>query len=144
MHIFNRGTLNAMYFKAATNCTASGNVIRAITGSGLRVGYNSVTGHKCQNITFTYNKIFATGAARAIYWGGASEDNGGGVCDYNTYSPKGTVKLGTIYGSADALATLAALRAAWAGYGDGSNDLHSRIYTNEANQVLLLTKGFKA
>ena len=120
------GSNNAFYCKGAKNVTASGNTIRNTAGVGFRVGVDSGTGNKCQNINFQRNKIFGTGTNGLLAWADDTGDSGGGVCNYNTYGPKGTNKFGGVRSDPEVL-TLTELKAAWSAYGDGSNDSHSRL-----------------
>ncbi len=121
------GSDSSLYFKASTNCTASYNTVHGWQGILGRVAYNSTTGNKCQNITFTYNRLFSSGVAPLLYWGGDTEDLGGGVCDFNLYLPGGSPLFGYVRSDPHVL-TLDELKAAWAGYGDGSNDSHSQFF----------------
>jgi hypothetical protein len=129
------GSANGLYLKGATNVTASGNIIKGSTGSLVKVG-NSSDLTKCGNINFQNNIIKGTGTSRLFDWGDTVDDSGGSVCDHNHYSPRGTNKFGTVWGSADGLATLAALIAAWATYGDGSNDSHSLMWSPGKNFLI--------
>jgi hypothetical protein len=125
------GTSNTLYFKGATNCVATYNTIFSNHGTLLRVwSDDSGNGDKCQNIDVRYNRLFGVGAAQLLAWGDDTQDAGGGVCNYNIYSPRGSGKLGNVR-AASAIPSLAALRAAWSGYEDGSNDDHSRILQDE-------------
>lgn len=117
----------ALLFKGATNSQATLNRISggySLAGALVGLEANGVT--KCQNITVTRNKIKGSGSARLLLWGNDTHDAGGGVCDFNQYKPGGSNKFGNVR-SATNIATLTDLRAAWAGYGDGSNDSHSRV-----------------
>ena len=53
----------------------------------------------------------------------SGDDSGGSICDRNTYDTR--TKFGTVYGTAN-VATLAAVRAAWATYNVTTNDAKSR------------------
>lgn len=117
----------ALLFKGATNSQATLNKIRgSYSLSGAVVGLEVNGATKCQNITLTRNKIKGSGSARLLLWGNDTHDAGGGVCDYNQYKAGGTNRFGNVRDTSN-IATLAALRAAWSGYGDGSNDSHSKL-----------------
>ncbi len=123
------GTLGALYFKAAVSANAHHNLLRTgLAGVGFRMAAGD-SGNKCQNWTLANNTILATpgGSAQAYVIGGNTDDLGGGVVDYNVYAVNGV--YGNVRGTTP-IATLAALRAAWAGYGTGLNDLHSVDYMN--------------
>ena len=125
----------SLYFKAATAATATGN--RITNSSNIRCVKMGIgdSGHKCGTITLTGNTIIAKGAAGIFTWEGDASDTGGCVVDYNAYGIQGVDKFGEVRADL-AVLTFAELRAAWAGYGDGSNDLHSRLY-NASNIFLL-------
>jgi hypothetical protein len=125
-----RASNNALYCKGATNVTLEYNSIFNNHGTLFRVWADDTgNGDKCQNITFRYNRLFGFGTSHLISWGDDTHDAGGGVCNYNVYSPHGSSGIGDIRGSN--VASLAAMRAAWAGYGDSSNDGRSRILQDE-------------
>lgn len=116
------GFNGSLYFKAAVNATARYNrIVNSAGGWCIRLSPGG-TGNKCQNVTVTDNLIRAGGAAVLFGWGGDSADLGGGVCDRNRY----TGAWGTVRGTT--VTSLAGLRAAWAGYGDSSNDGNSGIW----------------
>ena len=127
------GSINALYFKAATNAIAAHNTIFNNQGVVMKVGCDSTNSAKCQNIDFRYNRLFGVGSAMLLDWGDDVDDLGGGICDYNIYSPHGSGKLGVVRADPH-VASLAELRAAWAGYGAGSNDSHSRLLQDELPQ----------
>ena len=120
-------TQNGIYCKAATNPVIQYNQIIVPAGNCTKVGQNSSTTNKSSGVTFRYNTckvICSTG--HLIWWGGAADDSGGGVCDYNKYrSGSAMAAWGAVRADAD-VNNLAELRAAWVGYGDGSNDSHSK------------------
>ena len=97
------------------------------------------TGNKCQNWTLAYNKLYATGAGQIFAIGAATADLGGGICDYNKYSPKGAALFGAVRADSSVL-DLTELRAAWSGYGDGSNDSHSKLIRSRRDQSFLLAR----
>jgi hypothetical protein len=116
------GSQNVLYFKAAHDCSAHDNVAIANRSgaSALTAGSNVTSGNKVFNLTVTHNRIFAYGGAVVQSWAGSGEDNGGNVCDYNEYHGAfATTKGVTTH-------NLGQARAAWASYGDGTNDSHSR------------------
>lgn len=126
----------SLLFKGATNSQAINNDISgtySLSGAVVGLEVNSTT--KCENITLTYNKIRGSGSTRLLLWGNDTHDAGGGVCDYNRYQPNGTNKFGNVRDTLG-ITTLAGLRAAWAGYGDGSNDSHSTLWGDD--DLLLL------
>jgi hypothetical protein len=133
------GTAGGLYFKAATNAAATNNTIRSTQSPCVQLQRGD-TLNKCQNVTLTNNRIFATGTGKCLNWGDNVHDLGGGVCDYNVYDPRSTGKLGAVRADAD-VQTLAELQAAWAGYGDGSNDTHSRLFAPDSAAVLLRVLG---
>lgn len=119
------GSGATIYCKGAQNPTITGNMIINTAGALLSVGIGD-SGQKSQNVTFTGNTVIGLGSASVFSWSDSAGDAGGGVCDYNTYRHFGSGFLGSVYG-ASSIKTLAGLRTAWADYGDGSNDSHSRI-----------------
>lgn len=121
------GSTSALYFKAATNSVVTLNTILNTAGVCVQVLENAVSGNRCQNITLTNNKIYATGSAGIFNWGGDTADVGGGVCDYNTYKARGSAKFKAVRAD-DTIETLAELRAAWADYDVTTNDSHSKLY----------------
>lgn len=122
------GSTSALRFKAAVGVTATGNTVSNSAANCVSATAGD-TGNKCGTITFTQNKVLGTGTAALFAWGGDVADSGGCVVDYNRYRPYGTAKFGAVRGDAD-VQTLAELRAAWAGYGDGSNDSHSSLWVS--------------
>lgn len=118
------GSQAALYYKAATSPNAHDNVLTATAGYAVKVAAGD-TGNKSSGVDFQHNIIEVTGTAGALNWAGSAGDNGGGVCDYNTYIIHAGASLGTVRGTV--VTDLASLQAAWAGYGDGSNDSHSTV-----------------
>jgi hypothetical protein len=118
------GTATGLYFKAATGAIATGNTIQSAAGHCVQCGVGD-GGAKSGNVTLTGNTIVGTGTADIFYWSGDTGDSGGCVVDYNTYILRNGATLGNVRGTA--VTTLAELQAAWAGYGDGSNDSHSTV-----------------
>lgn len=133
----NGGTSASLYFKAATGATATGNrIFNAAGGYGIKAGVGG-TGHQCQNLTVTGNLVQIRGAGGALAWEGDSGDAGGCVVNSNTYQPNGTASLGQVRADTSVL-SMPELRAAWAGYGDGSNDGLSVISSGTAAAILRL------
>jgi hypothetical protein len=137
-NVIDRGSDSALYFKAADSPVASLNIISNTQGNCVKVGYDSTNNDKCSVVNFQNNKVIGTGTSRLFDWGDATDDSGGSVCDHNHYLPTGTNKLGSVWGSADGLATMLALRAAWATYGDGSNDGYSNLIKSKPSIIQLL------
>jgi uncharacterized protein YjbI with pentapeptide repeats len=117
------GTATALYFKAAVGSIATGNTIQSAAGHCVQCGVGDA-GAKSGNVTLTGNTIVGTGTSDIYYWSGDTGDSGGCVVDNNEYTPGGSAKFGSVRADTD-VQTLAELQAAWAGYGDGSNDSHS-------------------
>lgn len=120
------GTSAALYFKAANGCTATRNIINNSNGDGVYVLKNASNNHTCGTLTLTYNTITTAGAKKTFNWGDATNDTGGCVCDYNTYHPNGTAKLGIVRGDAD-VQNLTELQAAWVDYDVTTNDANSTV-----------------
>lgn len=120
------GGLSGIYFKAAVDCQAFDNVVhnRYATSSALRVEYNNANARPNQRLTVRRNYL-AAAVGSAVFWGNATHDSGGSVCDENVYVPRGAATLGTIRGTA--VTKLSELRTAWGGYDRPSNDRNSRI-----------------
>lgn len=115
----------AVYCKAAVSANVHHNILIAPGGGACaQVLYNSVSGNKSSACVITDNRLIAYGSGICMNWGDSTQDAGGGTCDRNIYDVRGTGSLGTFAGTA--ATTLTAVRAAWAAYGDGSNDSHSR------------------
>lgn len=123
---FSGGSVTSVYCKAALVILVNNNQISSAQNLLLQVGNNAVTGNKCQNITFTNNVLNGTGSSSVFNWSGDTGDLGGGVCDYNTYTAGGTGKFGAVRADLSVI-DLVELRAAWVGYGDGTNDSHSTV-----------------
>ena len=120
------GPIASVYYKGSTapnvhNCTIN------VGGSGIafQLLKNLGSGHKVSNYGFTSNVVHSLGSSTIFGIGTvAADDAGGGVCDYNQYDVHGSGKYGLIH-TTSGIQNLSALQAAWAGYGDGSNDSHS-------------------
>jgi len=111
----------ALYFKAATGANAHHNKLIAGANFAARV-LRGDTANKCGTITLVDNQIIVRRGV-LFDWGGSGDDSGGSICDRNTYDTR--TKFGTVYGTAN-VATLAAVRAAWATYNVTTNDAKSR------------------
>jgi hypothetical protein len=116
----------ALYFKGGIGSYAHNNILRAADGACFQMlKAASGTMVKPKNCTSNYNQMIATGAAKCLYIGTDALDlDTGNVNDYNTYTAGGAAKYGIVRADLDCQ-TLAEVQAAWAGYGDGSNDSHS-------------------
>jgi parallel beta-helix repeat protein len=122
------GTVSAWYFKACTGNTCTDNLIVQVNAA-CAVSIQNDSTRKAGNNTFTGNKIFLYGAATLYYVLGDAGDSGGNVLNNNEIHLCGTGKFGEVRGTV-AIATLAGLLAAWASYGNGSNDSTSFIANN--------------
>ncbi len=120
------GTLAAVYFKGALASEVQNCLIVSTNPTYAAVlATIGEASQKCADIVLSNNKIACYGSGALLSWPDSSGDAGGGVCDYNLYRPAGVGKFGTVRGVAN-IRSLLDLRAAWAGYGDDSNDSHSR------------------
>lgn len=120
------GSVSAIYYKAATDATVDSCAISASTGVVILLGPGD-SAAKCQNCTLTNSRVSTSGSASIFNWDDSDGDSGGGVCDYNVYSPKGSGLFGSVYGTSG-LKSMSSLRNAWLVYDVPSNDSHSRIY----------------
>lgn len=114
----------AIYCKAAVSANIHNNILSASRGYCFQL-LKGDTNNKCQNVTSQFNHMFATGTAKLINWGDSTHDAGGGIEDYNIYSP-GPGKFGIMRADVDVL-TLTELQDAWSGYDVSGNDAHSRL-----------------
>ena len=131
---FVNATSLGVYFKGSTGNTVTRNKItKSTTGAAAVYAAPGDTGHKCQNNIFTYNTVICTGTAALFSWPVAADD-GGLVCDYNKYRA-GT--WGAVLGTT--VTDMPSLRAAWAGYGDGSNDSHSTMLKRRRKGLFFLS-----
>jgi hypothetical protein len=128
------GTSAALYFKAAASPNAHDNRIIASQGSGFQL-LKGDTGNKNSNWQFLRNKVIVSGTGSHLQIGGDVDDAGGGVSDYNKYSPSSN--FGVVRASSG-IATLAGIKAAWVGYGDGTNESHSRLAGDDGGELLFL------
>lgn len=127
-------TINALYFKAATNATAYSNLIVNRAGTVVKIGYDSADSAKCENVNFQHNFLFAGGAAVILDWGDDTDDAGGGICNYNYYQLLGQGVTASIR-SDIGLTDMAGIRAAWDGYdvsGNDGNSMYGYVYPRRA------------
>lgn len=126
----NAGAGAAIYFKAATNCVATGNRLHADQGTAYAIQYNrgdSAAFNKCQNCTATGNTIYVSESAKVYNVcpnGIASDDTGTTtvINSNNVYlSSTATGEYGTVGASVN-ITTKANLLTAWGSYGGGTND----------------------
>ena len=128
--LFHHNTLNiggsgypALLMKGAIGAIVQYNTLISQDGYGF-INYDGDVTYQSQNCQITYNTISQVdGSDGVIYWV-ADGDAGGNVIDYNQYSLPGTT-WGNILGTT--VTNLASARAAWSGYGDGTNDSHSTV-----------------
>ncbi len=113
------GTASALYFKATVGSIARYNMIYAAAGAAFQM-LKGDTGNKNQNWTFQYNRVYALGAGSCYKIGSAADDLGGGVVNNNVLRVSSGV-IGNVRGTNN-ITSLSALRAAWSGYGAGTND----------------------
>lgn len=133
------GSLGTLYFKAATNATATGNTITNTAGYCVQLLKDDLD-NKCQNVVVTNNRIMGTGTNGLLRLMTDADDLGGSVFDYNKYKPRGSAKFGAVRADTDGMVTLAELRAAWTGYGDGSNDSHSSLIVDDDAAVWFMLR----
>lgn len=121
------GSSSATYFKASSGGTFRNNtiIVDQAAASGCRLGAGD-TGNKNQNVVFTDNIVRLTTTSKIFNWGDSTADLGGGVVNRNTYTLGGSGTIGTLRGAVVSPNTLAALQAAWSGYGV-ANDLASVV-----------------
>ncbi len=128
------GSGAALYFKAALAPNAHHNTLLAGSGVCFML-LKGDTGAKNQDWTLSDNRLDALTSGALFNVGGALHDAGGGVCNSNFYlAPAG--RWGTLRGAP--LYHLLGLRAAWAGYGDGSNDRRSMAWRPAAAELAVL------
>jgi hypothetical protein len=128
LNVIRNGTRGSLYFKGSTNGTATYNTISNSVGAPCFQALQGDTSHQFGNLTITHNLMDAEGTSQIYNIGPLVQDAGGVVSDYNIYYPAGSGLYGAVHADMS-VANFAELRAAWAGYGDGSNDLHSYEYT---------------
>lgn len=128
------GSVSGIYCKAAIDPIVKHNHITNYRGSLFKVGKGTVD--KCSGVIFEHNMLIATGSAGCLEWTDDTGDAGGGVCDYNKYGPRGSGLLGSVRADAS-VANLAELHAAWADYGDSSNDSHSALIQGKSSLLFL-------
>jgi hypothetical protein len=113
-----------IYCKGAAYPNIHNNTLQGAGGVGsLQV--DAQIAIKSDHVTYQYNTVKPTGTGYLFKWVTAG-DNGGGVCDYNTYTPtvSGTKRYGIVLGDAD-VQSLTELRAAWSTYDVTTNDTNS-------------------
>lgn len=119
------GSIATVFFKGSLTGELSDSRISNSAGVLILVGVGDA-GQKCQDLQIDHNTLLGSGTAALFEWSGSSGDAGGGVCDYNEYTPRGSGGFGSVYGTAG-ITTLAALRAAWNSYDKPANDDNSRL-----------------
>jgi hypothetical protein len=119
------GSLGALYCKAAAHANIHHNRIvgNQASSNGVFRVLGGDTGNKSDHVSFVDNQLTAP-AGYAVEWGDATQDNGGGICDRNTYRLQGG-KLAKIRGKL--VSTLAEMQAAWSGYDVSGNDKSSVV-----------------
>lgn len=131
------GTSASLYFKAGTGATATRNYIHnSVGGVCIQAGAGS-TGNTFGSLTITDNRALSIGAGSVYNWNGASDAGTSCVVDRNRYRPLGSGRFGAVRGDA-AVLSMRELRAAWADYGAGTNDSHSRMVSDAAAGMLAL------
>lgn len=129
----------ALYFKAAVSPNAHNNRLFASgTGTYCFQLAKGDTGTKCSDWLFDHNILCATGLAKTLNIGTDTDDAGGGVCNYNKIRHS-TGAIGLVRADTD-VKNLVELRAAWAAYGDGSNDNRSSMLKNSGNSLLIMQR----
>jgi hypothetical protein len=124
------GSNAALYFKGAASCTAQWNFIHNQAGGcALRLAKNDSSSTKSSAITVCANRICAGTTGSMFDIRDASEVGAGCVIDRNRYGCRGS--WGSVYGTS--VSSLAGARAAWSGYGDGSNEQMSRNIQKRIN-----------
>lgn len=123
------GPLPAILFKGCQHANVSNCQVKVFAGSAI-ANYDGVSSSGHGN-SFTNNTVFVMPGSNGRVigtWDLRGEDGTiPTVIDYNVYKPLPPQMYGVVLGSS-LLQTIPALRAAWATYGDGSNDSHSRQY----------------
>lgn len=119
------GSSAALYFKAAAGANAHNNTLTVTTGYGFQLLRNEIGGNRCSNWQFQNNTINANTSGKALNIGTATDDAGGGVCDYNAYQSNSG--LGKVRADTN-VANLTELQAAWADYDVPTNDSHSTVF----------------
>ncbi len=111
--------------KGSTNLTVRSNRVYC-DASYVFANYDGVT-LTTAGAQIDHNYFFVAPGGRAGYWE-AVNNGAGNVIDYNRYKTVGSVyPWGRILGNN--CTTLALLKSAWAGYGDGTNESHSAATT---------------
>lgn len=121
------GSVTTLYFKAAVNANVHNNrlsnSIATKPAVQMVIGATNNTSSGC---TLTHNTITLAGTAVAFAWN-TNGDGNNNICDYNRYCTT-EKQFGAVRGTA--IKTLAQLRAAWAGYTNPDNDMHSSLIWN--------------
>jgi hypothetical protein len=119
------GSTAAVLLKGCDTANVHANTVYGLSGGNAFNIVKNASNTKVTNYTFTHNTVSVSGAGAVMsILPIATDDGGGGVVDYNAYTPGGTGKYGQVH-LTTGIQALAAVQAAWAGYGDGSNDSHS-------------------
>jgi hypothetical protein len=118
------GTAAALYFKGAQGGTVQDSTLIAPAQRAILAQANDALVKPAGNIVRRI-RVSVFGSANVFNWATASE-NGGNVFDANIYSLCGSGNFGLVLADGDVL-NYTELRAAWAGYGGGSNDATSRV-----------------
>jgi hypothetical protein len=125
------GSKGLIFPKGGNQNTIQYNTLTVVQGFGI-VNHDSSATYSVQNTKVRGNRIILNGAAQGLDWISAT-DGGGNVVDYNVYDVRGTGNLGNVLAATN-IATLAALTAAWAGYGTPGNESHAQL---AATQTLI-------
>jgi hypothetical protein len=112
----------AFYMKGATDSTFQDSRSVSYGGQAIYLAISGVT--LTSGGTYQRNQCVLRGSAVVYNWQ-TDGDGGTNVTNSNGYGLCGSGQFGQIRGTAN-VANLAAARAAWAAYGDGSNDSLSR------------------
>lgn len=112
-----------LYCKGCSGCIFQDSTVVSLGGYGIRIDQTGAVVLPL-NTTWRRNRISTRGSAVAFSWS-AANDGGGNVVDANIYSLCGSGRFGVVLADAD-VQTLTELRAAWDGYGAGTNDDTSR------------------
>jgi len=113
----------AFYMKGSTGCTIQDSLSVSYGGQAIYLALSGAV--QTSGGTFQRNRSVLRGAAVVYNWQ-TDGDGGTNVSNSNAYGLCGTGLFGQIRDTAN-VASLAAAQAAWAAYGDGSNDALSRV-----------------
>jgi len=118
----------ALLLKGAVCCTVTNNLIAGADRAYALACYDGDPTYTSVSNTVKFNRIISTGAAASLLYWPTAGDGGANVIDSNTYlTIRGSI-FGTVLSSTN-LSSLAAVQAAWSGYGVVGNDQHSRDVT---------------